>query len=107
MHVVGVDEVIWHSRDFGLCWIKRHWNKDIWNETSTINDDNTELPQKYTLHNVVGAWTAAINACGKASRMELAVKLIYAMPNFGVFLSQYRHLRWLLDGLFASKWKNG
>jgi pentatricopeptide repeat protein len=39
---------------------------------------------KYTIPNEVGAWTAAINACGKAGRLESAVKLFYAMPNFGV-----------------------
>jgi pentatricopeptide repeat protein len=49
------------------------------------NNDNKESPQKYTLYNEVGAWTAAINACGKAGRIETAVKLFYAMPNFGVF----------------------
>jgi pentatricopeptide repeat protein len=38
----------------------------------------------YTIPNEVGAWTAAINACGKAGRLESAVKLFYAMPNFGV-----------------------
>ena len=36
------------------------------------------------LSNEVGAWTAAINACGKARRLETAVKLFYAMPSFGV-----------------------
>ncbi|GKY95968.1 hypothetical protein MPSEU_000557300 [Mayamaea pseudoterrestris] len=36
------------------------------------------------LSNEVGAWTAAINACGKAGRWETALKLFYAMPNFGV-----------------------
>ena len=37
----------------------------------------------YTLPNEVGAWTAAIDACGKAKRIETATKLFYAMPNFG------------------------
>ncbi|KAL7557805.1 hypothetical protein ACA910_003849 [Epithemia clementina (nom. ined.)] len=37
----------------------------------------------YTLPNEVGAWTAAIDACGKADRIETATKLFYAMPNFG------------------------
>lgn len=32
----------------------------------------------------VGAWTSAINACGKAGRVETAVRLFYAMSNFGV-----------------------
>ena len=36
------------------------------------------------LPNEVGAWTAAIDACGKAGRVETAIKLFYAMsPNFG------------------------
>ena len=41
--------------------------------------------KNYTLANEVGAWTAAINACGKAGRLETAQKLFYkAMPSFGV-----------------------
>lgn len=32
----------------------------------------------------VGAWTAAINACGKVGRLDTAIRLFYAMPNFGV-----------------------
>jgi pentatricopeptide repeat protein len=33
----------------------------------------------------VGAWTAAINACGKAGRIETAAKLFFeSMPRFGV-----------------------
>lgn len=36
------------------------------------------------LENQVGAWTAAMNACGKAGRWQAALKLFYAMPNFGV-----------------------
>lgn len=39
---------------------------------------------KYVLKNEVGAWTAAINACGKAGRVDTAIQLFYAMPNFGV-----------------------
>jgi pentatricopeptide repeat protein len=39
----------------------------------------------YTLSSEVGAWTAAINACGKAGRIDTAVKLFYSMPNFGVY----------------------
>jgi pentatricopeptide repeat protein len=38
----------------------------------------------YTLSNEVGAWTAAIDACGKAGRIDTALKLFYTMPNFGV-----------------------
>lgn len=38
----------------------------------------------YTLPSEVGAWTAAIDACGKAGRIDTALKLFYSMPNFGV-----------------------
>lgn len=40
--------------------------------------------QTYTLANEVGAWTAAINACGKAGRLNTAVRLFHAMEGFGV-----------------------
>ena len=42
---------------------------------------NSGIP--YTLPNEVGAWTAAIDACGKANRIDTALKLFYGMPNFG------------------------
>ncbi|GAX19542.1 hypothetical protein FisN_19Hh119 [Fistulifera solaris] len=38
----------------------------------------------YTLPDEVGAWTAAINACGKAGRIQTALRLFRAMPGFGV-----------------------
>jgi pentatricopeptide repeat protein len=49
-------------------------------------DDQNHPSSKYTLlPNEVGAWTAAINACGKAGRVDTALRLFYAMyPNFGV-----------------------
>ena len=34
------------------------------------NNGNNESPQKYTLYNEDGAWTAVINVCGKAGRIE-------------------------------------
>ena len=40
--------------------------------------------KNYTLSGEVGAWTAAINACGKAGRLETAIRLFYTMPNFGL-----------------------
>jgi pentatricopeptide repeat protein len=40
--------------------------------------------KNYTLPGEVGAWTAAINACGKAGRLDTAVRLFFAMSNFGV-----------------------
>lgn len=36
------------------------------------------------LFNEVGAWTAAIDAMGKAGRIETAMRLFYKMPKFGV-----------------------
>jgi pentatricopeptide repeat protein len=36
------------------------------------------------IENEVGAWTAAINACGKSARVDTAVRLFYAMPKFQV-----------------------
>ena len=56
---------------------------------------------KHTLPNEVGAWTAAIHACAKASRMDSAVKLFYAMPNFGVYPNTVT-CGCLTDGLLRS-----
>jgi len=39
---------------------------------------------EYSLPNEVGAWTAAINACGKLGRITTAMKLFRSMPSFGV-----------------------
>jgi pentatricopeptide repeat protein len=36
------------------------------------------------LFNEVGAWTAAINACGKAGRIDTAMKLFKTMQRFSV-----------------------
>lgn len=41
--------------------------------------------RKQPLDNAVGAWTAAIDACGKAGRLGTALRLFYAMPNFRVY----------------------
>jgi len=43
------------------------------------NDDGNEK-----LENEVGAWTAAIKACGTAGRIDTAIRLFETMPNFGV-----------------------
>jgi len=37
-----------------------------------------------TLFNEVGAWTSAINACGKSGRTDTAIKLFRTMQKFGV-----------------------
>ena len=52
-----------------------------------ISDSATKMSSHqggYALSNEVGAWTAAINACGKAGRIDAALKLFHSMPNFGV-----------------------
>ena len=43
-----------------------------------------EKNKHQVLANEVGAWTAAINACGKAGRIDTAIKLFHSMPKFGV-----------------------
>ncbi|KAL3929526.1 MAG: hypothetical protein SGBAC_012170 [Bacillariaceae sp.] len=43
------------------------------------------LRDGYKLTAEVGAWTAAIDACGKSGSIETAVKLFYSMPNYGVY----------------------
>jgi len=40
---------------------------------------------RYPLAAEVGAWTAAIDACGKSGRLDTALRLFYGMPNFGIF----------------------
>lgn len=51
------------------------------NQTTT----STATKTNYTLSGEVGAWTAAINACGKAGRLDTAVRLFFAMDEtFGV-----------------------
>ena len=38
---------------------------------------------KFSLPSEVGAWTAAIDACGKSGRLDTAIRLFYSMPKFG------------------------
>lgn len=44
-----------------------------------------EKRQDYRFASEVGAWTAAIDACGKSGSIDTAVKLFYSMPNYGVY----------------------
>jgi pentatricopeptide repeat protein len=47
-----------------------------------------DLPpgKRHSLPAEVGAWTAAIKACGRTpGKIESAIKLFYAMPNYGVY----------------------
>jgi len=45
--------------------------------------------RSFRLANEVGAWTAAIDACGKAGRLETAIRLFQTMPKFGVYPNIY------------------
>ena len=54
------------------------------NDPQRRNTHYKGKPENYSLSNEVGAWTAAINACGKAGRLDAAIQLFYSMPNFGV-----------------------
>lgn len=45
--------------------------------------------QYFKLANEVGAWTAAIDACGKAGRLETAIRLFQTMPKFDVYPNIY------------------
>jgi pentatricopeptide repeat protein len=42
------------------------------------------IRKKYSLFNEVGAWTAAINALGKAGSLDSAMRLFHSMPKSGV-----------------------
>lgn len=53
------------------------------NDSKHVGDDHL-VGKNYTLSGEVGAWTAAINACGKAGRLDTAMRLFYTMPNFGL-----------------------
>ena len=59
-------------------------NKNNSSSKNNKNNYHNSNGKNYTLPGEVGAWTAAINACGKAGRLDTAIRLFYAMPNFGV-----------------------
>eukprot|EP00979_Chaetoceros_neogracilis_P010764 scaffold2589_cov273-Chaetoceros_neogracile.AAC.7 len=59
----------------------------------------------FRLANEVGAWTAAIDACGKAGRLETAIRLFQTMPKFGVYPNIYT-CGALTDCLLKSKTEN-
>ncbi|CAJ1961801.1 unnamed protein product [Cylindrotheca closterium] len=44
-----------------------------------------QIRDDYKLPAEVGAWTAAIHACGKSGSIDTAVKLFYSMPKYGVY----------------------
>ena len=67
----------------GLRMMLRQKQEDL--NSLTLQGRNESFNSKnYTLPGEVGAWTAAINACGKSGRLETAVRLFFAMSNFGV-----------------------
>lgn len=45
---------------------------------------NVPMYHQQALFNEVGAWTAAINACGKTGRTDTAIRLFRTMQKFGV-----------------------
>eukprot|EP00529_Nitzschia_sp_RCC80_P005288 CAMPEP_0113523302 /NCGR_PEP_ID=MMETSP0014_2-20120614/45637_1 /TAXON_ID=2857 /ORGANISM="Nitzschia sp." /LENGTH=1009 /DNA_ID=CAMNT_0000421391 /DNA_START=324 /DNA_END=3353 /DNA_ORIENTATION=+ /assembly_acc=CAM_ASM_000159 len=56
-------------------WVESHYDRGNRHQSqySSLSDSK------------VGAWTSAINACGKAGRIDTALKLFYvSMPRFGV-----------------------
>jgi pentatricopeptide repeat protein len=67
----------------GLRMMLRQKQEDLNGLACQERNDVTD-GKNYTLPGEVGAWTAAINACGKAGRLDTAVRLFFAMSNFGV-----------------------
>lgn len=63
------------------------------------------IVQSFTLENEVGAWTAAIDACGKAGRVDTAIRLFQTMPKFDVYPNIYT-CGALTDGLLKSNEEN-
>jgi pentatricopeptide repeat protein len=60
-----------------------------YNDSNNNNEQQQQQKQQQQqLTNEVGAWTAAINACGKAGRLDTAVKLFHSMSStkFGTIL---------------------
>ena len=50
------------------------------NKSTTSSSSTISIPDQ-----TVGAWTAAINACGKTGRIDTAIKLFFvSMPRFNV-----------------------
>ncbi|KAL9186182.1 hypothetical protein ACHAXT_005420 [Thalassiosira profunda] len=45
---------------------------------------NVPIYHQQSLYNEVGAWTAAINACGKGGRVDTAIRLFRTMQSVGV-----------------------
>ena len=62
---------------------KRQRNKRM-SDRNYREKSSTKERYSYTLANEVGAWTAAIDACGKAGRLESAIRLFKTMPTFNV-----------------------
>lgn len=49
----------------------------------TSNTHELHHHHQVILYNEVGAWTAAIDACGKVGRIETAIRLFHTMQKFG------------------------
>ena len=53
------------------------------NDIHESRNSKKPLRVKNVLFNEVGAWTSAINACGKAGRLDTAIRLFHTMSKFG------------------------
>lgn len=71
------------------------------NISQTLSLENKTT--SFTLANEVGAWTAAINACGRSGRLKTALRIFYAMPNFGVTPNTVT-CGSIMDSLLRSGW---
>jgi pentatricopeptide repeat protein len=63
--------------------IRQKVNRARENMESKKSDLKEKDVHQVILHNEVGAWTAAIDACGKVGRLETAIRLFHTMEKFG------------------------
>ena len=75
-------------------------------DRSNQNDEYSKSKNRsFTLANEVGAWTAAIDACAKAGRLDTAIRLFQKMPKLDVKPNIYT-CGALTDGLLKSNEEN-
>jgi pentatricopeptide repeat protein len=72
---------------------------------NSVNKNIENQQKTKPLANEVGAWTAAIDACAKADRLDTATRLFYSMPKFDVKPNVYT-CGALMDGLLKSNSEN-
>ncbi len=69
------------------------------------SNQNEFKDNQFIFPNEVGAWTAAIDACAKAGRLDTAIRLFQTMPKFDIKPNIYT-CGALLDGLLKSNADN-